>query len=127
LNIFIVQLQRNISYMVHGTYNIIHYMISIMDYLEPLPIQFKMRGSASQVFSGYLNFGSNRALFCYVRRSKSLIECGSFVISFTEMLVFPVQTNCQLPCHIQIYFVAVFNSNMAPFLQLLVSHLLLLL
>jgi len=70
----------------------IHYMISNVDYLKPLHIQFKMHGSTSQVFSGYLNFNSSRALFCYVRRSKSLIEYGSFVISFTEMLVFPAQT-----------------------------------
>ena len=57
----------------------IHYMISIMDYLKLLPIPFKMHGSTSQVSSGYLNFSSSKALFCYVRRSKSLTECGSFV------------------------------------------------
>jgi len=75
----------------------IHYMISNVDYPKPLPIQFKMCGSTSQVSSGYLNFSSSRALFCSVRRSKSLIEYGSFVISFTEMLVFPVWT---VSCHV---------------------------
>jgi len=70
----------------------IHHMISNVDYLKLLPIQFKMCGSTSQVSSGYFNFSSNRALFCYVRRSKSLIGYGSFVISFTEILVFSVQT-----------------------------------
>lgn len=96
----------------------IHYTISIMDYLKPSPIPFKMRGSASQVSSGYFNFSSSRALFCYVRRSKSLIECGSFVILFHRNVGIPC-TDCQLPCHIQINIVAVFNSNMSPFLQLL--------
>jgi hypothetical protein len=82
---------------------LIHFMINVMDYLKPLPIPFKMHGSTSQVSSGYLYFNSSRALFCYVRRSKMLIQCGSFVISFTEILVFSVEINCQLPCHIQIY------------------------
>jgi hypothetical protein len=118
---------------IYGTYNILSLGIKWLRFITWLvswviwnryPFHLKC-SSTSQVSSGYLNFSRSRALFCYVRRSKSLKECVSFVLSFIEMLVFPVQTDGQLPFHIQIYFVAVFNSNMAPFLQLLLLRRLL--